>query len=224
YIMTGGNIFYMAVGRVGDRVLIASQCAQQRHNEAKFQSFVGKAFRGIKVEKQQKCTITSNTLNAHYVISEDCIFMVLCDKKYPRRVAYQALQHFAETFIHKYKAKRIDGASELSLSSKSADVFRAVLARFDDPAQSGDRISAINSDLDDLRVNMTSNIDSVLSNQAGLRELQTSADELASQANSFQRESRGVKNQTCIRRCRMYFILVALIALILLVIYFNLKG
>lgn len=141
---------------------------------------------------------------------------VITGLKYPSRVAIQMLVELHHQFTSELGSS-VASAKANSLNGKAKKMFTAACKKYDDLSQV-DKTSNLIGKVDEVKVQMQSNIADMLKNTEKAENLAERSDALNEQANVFKKKSREVRNQMWYKNVKTTAMLVGLIVIILIVI------
>lgn len=110
---------------------------------------------------EPQATIESGSYNIHYLISNNIIYLTICDKSYPRKLAFLYLTEISNEFNH------IHGREALSNTARpfgfsSFDNFLSKTKKIYQDQRAQSNLDRLNTDLADVKKVMTKNIEDLL--------------------------------------------------------------
>ena len=141
---------------------------------------------------------------------------VITGLKYPSRTAVQMLAELYPSYSEQF-ALQAKSATTNALSKKSKSLLKEHCAKYDDSSKV-DKASALNTKIDEVKVQMQDNIASMLKNTEQAESLAERSNQLNEQANVFQRKSKDLRKQMRCKNIKMTAILVTLVVGILVIV------
>ncbi|XP_067636253.1 vesicle-trafficking protein SEC22b [Eurosta solidaginis] len=168
-------------------------------------------FRKLSSQSPARCSIETGPYLFHYLIENDVCYLVMCDKMYSKRLAFNYLEDLAQEF-HATYGRRVNSVTR-PYAFIAFDVYIQKAKK-----QLTDRrrnINAINTQLQDVQRIMVQNIDDVLQRGTVLSELDTKTQNLSMMSQKYK------KDATYLNRKSMYLKLGAAgIAITVFILYF----
>lgn len=150
----------------------------------------------------------------HVLVADGITFLCMSDEPMGRAVPYAFLENVRQQFSHTY-ASEAASAEAFALNDDFAPVLANLMAHYSQ-SSSADAISRTRAAVADVKNIMVENIEKVLDRGERIELLVHKTDALQSQAFSFRRELRQLKNQMWWQRAKLT---VAIIAVLLLIMY-----
>lgn len=115
----------------------------------------------ITPNSEPQATIESGRWNIHYLIQNSIIYLTICEKSYPRNLAFLYLQEVSNEFAH------IHGRDALASTARpfgfsSFDNFLSKTKKIYQDQRAQLNLDRLNSDLADVKKVMTKNIEDLL--------------------------------------------------------------
>lgn len=126
-----------------------------------------------------------------YVRADNLSAVLIADDEYPQRVAHTIITKVLDDFITKVPPELLQSATE---SSKHFTALSAYLSKYQDPCEA-DKLTKIQSDLDETRIVLKQSIDSVLERGMKLDDLIEKSDKLSTQSKTFYQAAK--KTNSC---------------------------
>lgn len=215
----GAHVRYVAVARLADRSPIAEYAAVDTRAlpASLFADKLDKVLRSGRVGEHARLTITDHDVGAiHYDADPGCLYLVVAAREYPQRSAFKLLaevrREFEATFADEVATARSGG-----LSRPARTLLKGLVDRYDEAA-GGDRVAAVNLQVEEVQGVMAANIQSVLRNQDNLETLLDKSDAMRTEAATFQRSAGAVQKQLWWQNTRLMIIIGVLLVILLLVI------
>lgn len=141
---------------------------------------------------------------------------VITGLRYPSRIAIQMLVELYSDYSTQF-ASQIQTAEKNSLSKKSKSILSSICKKYSN-TQDVDKASAINTKIDEVKIQMQDNIAGMLQNMDKTENIASQADQLNEQATVFKKKSTELKKHMKCKNLKMTLLLVGLIVGILLIV------
>ena len=135
-------------------------------------------------------------------------YLILADANYPQRSAFKLLEEMGKENLHLL----VDEKGEMNKLGKQS------LKNLLDNYQKSDRISGVQKDIDEIKIEMNANVKKLVSNLEDAESLKIKSDKIKDSAKDFSKGARDLKRLTCWQNFKWTIILVTLIVGILLII------
>eukprot|EP00744_Colponema_vietnamica_P020540 GILI01029211.1.p1 GENE.GILI01029211.1~~GILI01029211.1.p1 ORF type:complete len:225 (+),score=50.72 GILI01029211.1:83-757(+) len=170
-----------------------------------------------------KCSVDSGPFVFHYIIEDGVIYMTLCDKSYPKRLAFQFLDEIYKGFLE--ELKREYGTGSVNYRSQIETIERPyAFIKFDrfistkkqdykDP-RSNKALAKLNEDLQEVQNIMRQNIDEILSRGENLDVIGSKATSLRAETKVFDTQAKYLNLQSLWEKygpCTVVFFVVMLV-------------
>jgi len=161
-----------------------------------------------KYEKHNK--IVSEDGIYYCTISPSNIFyLALISENYPERRVFQMIDEFKKDNIHLL----VDEKGELNKPGKQA--LKSIVQQYENEK---DKISEINGDINEIKIEMHNNVKRVLANTEDLQSLDAKANKIKDNANIFKKDATNLKRKTFWQNCKWTIIMVSVVIALLLII------
>lgn len=148
--------------------------------------------------------------------SEGLCIAVITGLKYPSRTAIQMLTDLYTPYSEQFGLQAKSGTTN-ALTKKSKKVLSDYCKKYDDSSKV-DKASALNTKVEEVKVQMQDNIATMLKNTEQAENLAERSNQLNEQANVFQKKSKDLRKQMRCKNIKMTIILTTLVVGVLLVI------
>ncbi|CAG9809025.1 unnamed protein product [Chironomus riparius] len=176
-------------------------------NVLEYQNQAKMLFRKLGPNSPQRCSIETGNYLFHYLIENEVCYLVLCDKMFSKRIAFNYLEDLAQEFYNSYGRKINTVTRPYQFIEFDIYIQKAKKSLTDRRRN----INTINSQLQDVQRIMVQNIDDVLQRGAVLSELDTKAQGLSMLSQKYK------KSATQLNRRSMY-VKGAIAGIILLIV------
>lgn len=221
--MSTGNIRYCAIGRISDRVLVATyHHFTQGAPAAKYLAVAQKVLNSDKVLSQQSANVPNAVEDSSCLMQADKSFMyiVFVEKNYPERTAFELLRMVRKEFNEK-EAANATSATENSLSKAIKKWIAAACTKYDD-VSSVNKVAGVQAQVDDVKVTMEDNVQNMLKQHEKLEDLEDKADTMRTEASKFKKGATQLASKMWWQNCRLWLVIIVVGIIILLIIIFSL--
>lgn len=168
-------------------------------------------FRKLGPNSPARCSIETGPYLFHYLIENEVCYLVLCDKMFSKRIAFNFLEDIAQEFHNNYGRKVNSVTRPYAFIEFDIYIQKAKKSLTDRRRN----INTINTQLQDVQRIMVQNIDDVLQRGTVLSELDTKTQNLSMLSQKYK------KDATYLNRKTMYVKgFVAGIIIIVYILYF----
>ena len=197
------NIKYLAVARASDKVVLCSfvpflQNPALRVDESFYRDMTDKVIRAP-TWREQVDPNTSHSLDCapnkfHFRMDDDQrIFIAIAAGEYPARLAFQLIEQFRQSFVSRVGSK-FANCGENGLNKECMRLMKDLAARFDDRTKL-DKVSDVAQRVDDVKIVMHDNIQSVLANTEKMEAVEEKTVHLNEQAKVFRNTGRNLQRK-----------------------------
>ena len=149
------------IARVVDGLpLAASMDDEESVDLTEYKTQAKQLFKRLAYETEQRCTIESLPFVFHYLIEFGVCYLVLCDKSYPKKLAFSYLEEIQKEFHSKYGGEVGTVARPYAFVKFDSFIQKAKKSYKD--ARASRNLQKLNEDLNDVTRIMTKNIQDVL--------------------------------------------------------------
>lgn len=219
---TRGNVRYTAIGRIQDRVLIATYHHYTTGAPgAKYLAVAQKVLNSDKVLSQQSANVPNAVDDASCLMQTDkkYMFIAFVSKTYPERTAFELLKQVRKDFMDKEEANAAS-ATENSMSKSCKKFMQPAATKFDDVA-SVNKVAAVQAQVDDVKMTMEDNVQQMLRQHEKLEDLEDKADTMRSEASKFKRGAGQLASKMWWQNMRLWCIIVIITIIVLMIIIFS---
>ncbi|XP_055715489.1 vesicle-trafficking protein SEC22b-B [Phlebotomus papatasi] len=184
---------------------------QSGRSVLEYQNQAKMLFRKLGPHSPARCTIETGPYLFHYLIENEVCYLVLCDKMYSKRLAFNYLEDIAQEF-HKNYGRKVNSVTRPYAFIEFDVYIQKAKKSLTDRRRN---INTINTQLQDVQRIMVQNIDDVLQRGTVLSELDTKTQNLSMLSQKYK------KDATYLNRKSMYVKAVCgLVLLIFVILYF----
>ena len=146
--------------------------------------------------------VTPDDLSLHFTIpnnNDTTVYIAITSKSYPARVAF----------------KLLDSLTSTSVVSKK--ILQSKMTEYCNPSEH-DKITKVNNEVENVRIIMSENISSVLSNTEALESVEEKSLKLNEQAKVFRSTGKDLSRRMWMKNIKMNFILALACALVIILL------
>lgn len=183
------------VGRVVDGLPLAASFPSQEEEEfsrtlTTYQNQAKQLFRKINPNSPSRCSIETGPYVFHYLLYNDACYLALCDKGFPKRLAFAYLEDISNEFDTLYGAKIHTASRPYAFIEFDTYLQKAKRAIQDGRARRN--LSQLNTDLQDVQRIMVQNIDDVLQRGEALSDLHEKALNLSTESEKYKKQAHSL--------------------------------
>ncbi|KAL4884057.1 Longin-like domain-containing protein [Aspergillus karnatakaensis] len=119
-------------------------------------------FRRLSRNSAPQASIESGQYNLHYLIKDDICFLCICDRSYPRKLAFTYLSDIATEFTSTYPASQYQSPSLRPYAFVEFDTFIQRSKKVYQDSRASANLDRLNDELRDVTKVMTKNIEDLL--------------------------------------------------------------
>ncbi|PLN83533.1 protein transport protein sec22 [Aspergillus taichungensis] len=151
------------IARLDGLMLAASVDDEQAETElAEIKSQVKMVFRRLSRNSAPQVSIESGQYNLHYLIQDDICFLCICDRSYPRKLAFTYLADLATEFTTTYSAAQYHSPTLRPYAFVEFDTFIQRTKKLYQDGRATQNLDKLNDELRDVTKVMTKNIEDLL--------------------------------------------------------------
>lgn len=115
----------------------------------------------ITPNSEPQATIESGNYNIHYIVQNNIIYLTICEKSYPRNLAFSYLSEVKTEFEHSYGQQALSSQAR-PFGFSSFDNFLSKTKKIYQDQRAQSNLDRLNNDLADVKKVMTKNIEDLL--------------------------------------------------------------
>ncbi|KAI9892377.1 MAG: SNAP receptor [Vezdaea aestivalis] len=119
-------------------------------------------YRQLNRNSEPQASIESGQLSLHYIIQDSVCFLCICDKSYPRKLAFTYLSDLAREFTTTYQSSEYLSPSLRPYAFVGFDKFIQKTKKTYQDSRATQNLDKLNDDLRDVTKVMTKNIEDLL--------------------------------------------------------------
>ncbi|KAF1810997.1 vesicle transporter SEC22 [Eremomyces bilateralis CBS 781.70] len=149
--------------RLDGLILAASVDNEQSQNElGEVKNNVKKILRRLNKNAAPQATIECGQYTLHYLIHDNVIYLCICERSYPRKLAFTYLSDIQGEFTNTYPAQQYLSANLRPYAFVEFDTFIQKTIKTYQDARASQNLDKLNSELQDVTKVMTKNIEDLL--------------------------------------------------------------
>ncbi|KAJ1998829.1 SNAP receptor [Coemansia thaxteri] len=209
------------IARVADGLpLAASMDDEQAESElAGYKSQAKAVFKKLNAQSEPMCSIESGPYYLHYLLDQSVCYLCICEKAFPRKLAFSYLDELAKEFGTSY-GDEVDKTSLRPYAFIKFDTFIQKTKRIYEDSRAQQNMSKLNEDLRDVTQIMTKNMEDLLWRGDSLDRMSTLSSKLRDQSEKYRKDARRVNLEALYRK---YGIPAAIVLGFLLILYLRYK-
>lgn len=148
---------------------------------------------------EPQATIESGNYNIHYLFDKQIIYLTICDKSYPRKLAFSYLSEISQEFENSHAQEALSShARPYGLSSFDNYLQKTKKIYQNQRAQSN--LDRLNNDLADVKQVMTKNIEDLLYRGDSLDKMTDLSSSLKADSLKYRKRARRINLEALIRQ------------------------
>ncbi|KAI8381596.1 Longin-like domain-containing protein [Radiomyces spectabilis] len=209
------------IGRVSDGLPLAASMDDQQV-ETELADYKGQAktvFKRLNANSEPRCSIESGNYVLHYIIEGSVCYLCICDKSYPRKLAFSYLEELAKEFNMSY-GNEVEKPGLRPYAFVKFDTFMQKTKRIYQDTRTQSNLTKLNEDLQDVTRIMTKNMEDLLWRGDSLDRMSHISGELKDSAKMFKDKARHLNLQALYRKYGPPVIIASVILFVLLIRYY----
>lgn len=148
---------------------------------------------------EPQATLESGAYNIHYLIDNSIIYLCICEKSYPRKLAFSYLSEISHEFQHSHGQEALSNAARpFGFSSFDTFLGKTKKVYLDQRAQSN--LDRLNNDLADVKKVMTKNIEDLLYRGDSLDKMSDLSSSLRNDSIKYRKHAQKINFDALIRQ------------------------
>ncbi|ORX90336.1 snare-like protein [Basidiobolus meristosporus CBS 931.73] len=189
------------IARVGDGLpLAASMDDEQSETElAEYKNQAKMIFKKLTPNSESRCSIESGKYVMHYLIANDVCYLCVCEKKYPRKLAFSFLDELAQEFFVSY-GNELTKPNLRPYAFIKFDTFIQKTKRLYQDSRTQHNLTKLNEDLQDVTKIMTKNMEDLLWRGDSLDRMSSMSEQLRGESLKYKKDARNLNLQALYRK------------------------
>ncbi|KAH9901962.1 transport protein-like protein sec22 [Xylariomycetidae sp. FL2044] len=152
------------IARVGDGLMLCASVddEQSESSLAEVKSQIKLILRRLNRNAEQQASIESGPYTLHYLIDNDIVYICVCERSYPRKLAFTYLSDLAAEFSNSYSAAQLSSPTLRPYAFMEFDTFIGRTKATYADARATQNLDKLNDELRDVTKVMTKNIEDLL--------------------------------------------------------------
>ncbi|KAI1754526.1 transport protein-like protein sec22 [Xylaria castorea] len=152
------------IARVGDGLMLCASVddEQSESSLAEVKSQIKLILRRLNRNSEQQASIESGNYTLHYIIANDIVFVCICDRSYPRKLAFTYLSDLSAEFSNSYSAQQLHSPALRPYAFMEFDTFINRTKSTYADTRATQNLDKLNDELRDVTKVMTKNIEDLL--------------------------------------------------------------
>lgn len=139
----------------------------------------------------------------HYIVRAGICYLCICDRSYPRKLAFAYLAAIAEEFAASYGAAAMSPTCRPYAFVEFEATLNKTTREYED-SRAGNNLDRLNDDLNDVTRIMTKNIDDLLSRGESLDRMGALSSALKEESVKYRKAARNVNLKAMLREYGLY--------------------
>lgn len=148
---------------------------------------------------EPKATIESGQYNFHYLIRNSIIYLCICDKTYPRKLAFSYLAEISQEFYNSHGTEALSSAAR-PFGFSSFDTFLSKTKKLYQDQRAQSNLDKLNNDLADVKKVMTKNIEDLLYRGDSLDKMSDLSSSLRNDSIKYRKHAQKINFDALIRQ------------------------
>ncbi|KAI1406517.1 snare-like protein [Hypoxylon fuscum] len=152
------------IARLGDGLMLCASVDDEQTesslSEVKSQTKI--ILRRLNRNAEQQASIESGAFTLHYVIAADVVYICICERSYPRKLAFTYLSDLSAEFAQSYPAQQLHSPTLRPYAFMEFDTFISRTKALYADARASQNLDRLNDELRDVTKVMTKNIEDLL--------------------------------------------------------------
>ena len=161
-----------------------------------------------------RLTIESGEYLMHYIIDGNVCYLTVCDRSYPKKLAYQYLEELQQEFARTHGAA-VDAAARPYAFIKF-DTFIQRTKKLYSDARTQRNLNKLNDDLHDIQQIMTRNINDIMGQGEQLDRVSAMSGNLSEASKKYSKRAKDLSRQALIQKYMPLAIFLGILILTLL--------
>ncbi|KAF2963861.1 hypothetical protein GQX73_g9716 [Xylaria multiplex] len=152
------------IARVGDGLMLCASVddEQSESSLAEVKSQIKLILRRVNRNSEPQASIESGNYTLHYLIANEIVFLCICDRSYPRKLAFTYLSDLSAEFSNSYSQQQLHSPSLRPYAFMEFDTFISRTKATYADTRATQNLDKLNDELRDVTKVMTKNIEDLL--------------------------------------------------------------
>lgn len=153
----------------------------------------------INPNSEPQATIESGAYNIHYLISDSLIYLTICDRSYPRKLAFSYLSEISHEFHTSHGPDALSNSAR-PFGFSSFDNFLSKTKKIYQDQRAQSNIDKLNDDLADVKNVMSKNIEDLLYRGDSLDKMSDLSSSLKNDSIKYRKKAQRINFEALIRQ------------------------
>ncbi|CUM47435.1 unnamed protein product [Debaryomyces tyrocola] len=165
----------------------------------------------ITPNSEPQATIESGQYNIHYLIDNSIIYLSICDKSYPRKLAFSYLSEISHEFWNSHGQEALSNSAR-PFGFSSFDNFLSKTKKIYQDQRAQSNLDKLNNDLADVKKVMTKNIEDLLYRGDSLDKMSDLSSSLRNDSIKYRKHAQKINFDALLRQyapivgCGLFFV------------------
>ncbi|KAI1375233.1 snare-like protein [Hypoxylon crocopeplum] len=152
------------IARLGDGLMLCASVddEQTESSLAEVKSQTKLILRRLNRNSEQQASIESGNYTLHYLIASDIVYICICERSYPRKLAFTYLSDLSAEFSQTYPPAQLHAPTQRPYAFMEFDTFIGRTKALYADARAAQNLDRLNDELRDVTKVMTKNIEDLL--------------------------------------------------------------
>ncbi|KAF9386531.1 SNAP receptor [Podila verticillata] len=187
------------IARVSDALPLAESMDDEQVELREYKSQAKLIFRKLNANSEKRCSIESGSYVFHYIIDHGVVHLCICERNYPRKLAFTYLDDLSKEFFMSY-GNEIDRPGLRPYAFVKFDTFMQKTKRLYQDTRTQSNLTKLHEDLQDVTKIMTRNMEDLLYRGETLDNLQGKSEMLLRDSAHYRKTARDVNLQALYRK------------------------
>ncbi|KAI1332057.1 transport protein-like protein sec22 [Xylariaceae sp. FL0255] len=177
------------IARVSDGLMLCASVDDEQSESAlaEVKSQIKLILRRINRNSEPQASIESGSYTLHYQITNDIVYLCICERSYPRKLAFTYLSDLAAEFTNSYSASQLSSPQLRPYAFMEFDTFINRTKGTYADARASQNLDKLNDELRDVTKVMTKNIEDLLYRGEGLDRMGEMSSRLRDDSKKYRR-------------------------------------
>ncbi|KAI9209910.1 Longin-like domain-containing protein [Polychytrium aggregatum] len=203
------------IARVADGLpLAASMDDEEPEDLTEFKNQAKALFKNLHTQSETRCSVETGPFVFNYLIEFGVCYLCICDRNYPKKLAFAYLNDLQKEFQEKY-GNDVNSVARPYAFIKFDTFIQQTKRQYKD-TRTARNLNKLNDELQDVHRIMSKNINDVLGRGEGLSRMQSASSTLRDNSKKYKDKSRDLHRQALLQK---YGPVAAVGLVVLLVLY-----
>ncbi|KAK6344215.1 Vesicle-trafficking protein S22a [Orbilia brochopaga] len=194
--------------------------AQVEENLQQLKEQAKMIFRRLTPNSEPQASIESGQYTLHYLIQDGVCYLCICDRSYPRKLAFTYLADIATEFASSYPPKEVHSPGVRPYQFVDFDTFMQRTKRTYQDTRATQNLDKLNDDLKDVTRIMTKNIEDLLYRGDSLDKMGDMSVKLKQDSAKYKKAARRINWDLLLRQYAPFGVLGFIIILFIYLRFF----